>query len=179
VLVNEGRTAVSGIAQTVRRLADDPYAATSRTWATATVVDGPAVVTSADFAWTTDLPSSIGGTAAAPSPVHFFLGSIAGCSAAVIKHTLAPEFGVEIDRVSATIRCTSDQARLLGLGTRPALTDITIDITIESGSSAERVAAMQRAWLDRCPLYLALTAPTDIGVTFQHTSIETFGGLTP
>ena len=170
---------MSAIAQTVRRLAEDPYAATTRTAATATVMDGPAVVTAAEFAWTTDLPQSVGGMGTAPSPVQFVLGSIAGCSAAVIKYTLAPEFGVEINRVSATVRCTSDQARLLGLGIRPALTDLTIDITIESASPADRLAALQRAWLDRCLPYLALTAPADIGVTFQHATIETAGGLTP
>ena len=160
---------MSGIAHTVRRLADDPYAATSRAAATATVIDGPAVVTAADAIWVTDLPQSVGGMGAAPSPLHFFLGSIAGCSAAVIKHTLAPEFGVAVDQVSATIRCTADDARLLGLGSRPALADITIDISIDSASPVERLTALQHAWLERCPLYLALTARTDIGVTFQFT----------
>jgi len=53
-----------------------------------------------------------------------------------------------------------------------------IDITIESNSPAHRIAALQSAWLARCPLLLALSTPTDIVVTFNSPATRRSEGHT-
>ena len=108
-----------------------------------------------------------GGHNEAPSPVAYLLGGLAGCAVAFLANTLAPQFGVEIEEASATARCVNDLAGVLGVeGTDPALTGIAVEIRVSSPSPPQRVAAMQEAWLQRCPVYLALRDANPVDVTF-------------
>jgi len=91
------------------------------------------------------------------------LGALAGCAVAFVTDTLAPQFDVEINEMTATARCSSDLAGLLGVADAdPMLHGITIEIHITSPSPRDRIRAMQEAWLQRCPVYLALRTPTPL-----------------
>jgi hypothetical protein len=62
-------------------------------------------------------------------------------------------------------------AGLLGIdGAVPDLTELSVDIEVVSPSPDERVEAMQQAWLDRCPIYLAALRPNDVAITFRRGS---------
>ncbi len=84
-----------------------------------------------------------------------------------INDTLAPQFDVEITDLTATASCNANLAGLLGVdGARPDLQQLRIEISVTSTSPPDRVEAMQQAWLQRCPIYLALRDPNDVDVTF-------------
>ena len=44
----------------------------------------------------------------------------------------------------------------------------TITIQIQSPESEEKVQVLYRAWLDRCPVYLALTKPLTVKTTLAR-----------
>jgi hypothetical protein len=103
-----------------------------------------------------------------PMKTTLVLGALAACAVAFIQDTLAPQFEVEISDISATAGCTADLAGLLGLpGTDPRLHDLDIAISITSPSPADRLAAMQQAWLHRCPVLLALRDANQVRARFD------------
>src|SRR5213592_3618996 len=123
--------AVTTISQTEQQFRTDPSAARGRPAGTATLANGRARLSAGPFNWEADLPASIGGTNLAPSPTAYLLGALAGCGVAFLADTLAPEFGVTIEAITATARCKSDLAGLVGVErARPELTDIELEIDV-------------------------------------------------
>jgi uncharacterized OsmC-like protein len=117
-----------------------------------------AVVEAGPFSWRTDVPVALGGENKAASPTALLLGALAGCAAVFIRDTLAPQLGVRVDAVQAEVKCRADFHGLLAMpGASPDLEDLEITIQIQSPEATEQVQALYRAWLDRCPVYLALT----------------------
>lgn len=153
---------------TTEKFTADPAAGRITPKVTATLADGQAHLSAGPFSWDCDLPLAIGGTNRSPSPTAFILGALAACAVAFIQDTLAPQFDVEISDISATAGCTADLAGLLGLpGTEPRLQDLDIAISITSPSPTDRLAAMQQAWLDRCPVFLALRDANQVTARFD------------
>jgi len=148
------------------RFRADPSAARSTPTVTASLVNGHARLSAGAFNWDADLPASLGGENLAPSPTAYLLGALAGCAVAFLNDTLAPQFGVEVDDVTATATASSDMRGLLGIdGVAPDLGSLGLDIRIVSGSPADRIEAMLAAWRERCPIYLALRKPVEIALT--------------
>jgi uncharacterized OsmC-like protein len=144
----------------------DPSAARSTPKVTASLVNGRARLSAGPFNWDADLPAALGGENLAPSPTAYLLGALAGCAVAFLRDTLAPQFGVEIDDVSAVASAASDLRGLLAIdGAAPALTELALDIRIVTASPDDRTAAMLDAWKQRCPIYLALLQPNSITLT--------------
>lgn len=150
------------------KFAQDPASAQTRPGVSAILANGHARISGGPFNWDSDLPPVIGGTNHAPSPTAYLLGALAGCAVTFIHDTLAPEFEVMIDDVRAEAGCSADLAGLVALdGHDPALTDLSLEIQISSPSDPERIAAMQRAWEERCPIYLALLNPNAVSLSFR------------
>jgi uncharacterized OsmC-like protein len=119
-----------------------------------------AVVEAGPFSWRTDLPPTLGGENKAASPTALLLGALGGCAAVFIRDTLAPQLGVRVDSVQAEVKCKADFRGLLGMpGASPDIEHLEITIQIQSPESEDKVQALYRTWLDRCPVYLALTKP--------------------
>ena len=155
------------ISATLARFEKEPEAARSAPAVTARVVDGRAELSAGPFSWQADLPLTLGGGNAAPSPTAYLLGALAGCAVAFIRDTLAPQLGLRIDDVSAIARCTSDARGLLAMdGASPDLGDIAIDITVASAEPKERLDGLYQTWLERCPVYLAILKPNVVRATF-------------
>jgi uncharacterized OsmC-like protein len=134
---------------------------------TATLTNGFARLSAGPFNWDSDLPAPLGGGNQAPSPTAYFLGALAGCAAAFVNDTLAPELGVEIDGITATASCQADLAGLVGVpGADPRLRGMALRIEISSPSPADRVAALEQAWQERCPVYLAIVEPVPVELSF-------------
>ena len=145
---------------------DDPAKARSAPTVTATLANGRARLSAGSFNWDADLPAILGGENLAPSPTAYLLGALAGCAVAFLRDTLAPQFGVEVDEVTAAASSVSDLRGLIGIdGATPDLTDLKLDIRITSQSSQDRIEAMFTAWKERCPIYLALLNPNPIDLT--------------
>jgi uncharacterized OsmC-like protein len=161
------------LAETENRFRTDPATARSKPSVTATLANGRARLSAGPFNWDADLPVALGGENLAPSPTAYLLGALAGCGVAFLHDTLAPQFDVVIDDVTAVARCSADARGLLGLdGVSADLADIELDIRVASPSADDRVEAMLAAWRERCPIYLALVKPRSIALSTART-VET------
>jgi uncharacterized OsmC-like protein len=145
---------------------EDPAKARSAPTVTATLANGRARLSAGSFNWDADLPPILGGENLSPSPTAYLLGALAGCAVTFLRDTLAPQFGVELDDVTAAASSVSDLRGLIGVdGASPELTQLKLNIQISSSSPRDRVDAMLRAWTERCPIYLALLKPNAIELT--------------
>jgi uncharacterized OsmC-like protein len=158
--------AISTISDTETLFRSDPAKAQTHPTVTATLANGRARLSAGPFNWDADLPAVLGGENLAPSPTAYLLGALAGCAVAFLRDTLAPQFGVEIDDVTAVAKASSDLRGLIAMdGAAPDLSDLGLDITVSTHSPQDRVDAMFEAWKDRCPIYLALLNPNAIALT--------------
>ena len=122
------------------------------------------------FSWQSDLPPTLGGENKAASPTALLLGALSGCAVLFIRDTLAPQLGVRVDSVQAEARCKADFRGLLGMSDAvPDLQDLEITIHIQSPDSEEKVQRLYQTWLQRCPVYLALTKPMAVKTTLVRT----------
>jgi uncharacterized OsmC-like protein len=154
------------LAETEARFRADPSAARTAPAVTATLVNGHARLSAGAFNWEADLPPALGGQNLAPSPTAYLLGALAGCAVAFLADTLAPQFGVRIDGVTAVARCQSDARGLLGMdGATPDLSGLELDVEVASPDPAEKTEPMLAAWRERCPIFLALLKPNEVALT--------------
>jgi uncharacterized OsmC-like protein len=160
------------LAETEARFRADPSTARSVPTVTATLANGRARLSAGSFIWDADLPASLGGQGLAPSPTAYLLGALAGCAVAFLADTLAPQFDVQLDDVSAVTKCSSDARGLLAIDSiAPDLSDLSLEIRIASSSPKDRVDAMLAAWRERCPIYLALLKPQAITLTVADAAV--------
>ena len=135
---------------------------------TARAEDSQAVIQAGPFTWRADLPPPLGGANEAPSPTAQLLGALAGCAVVFIRDTLAPQLGVGVTDVAATVKCETDARGLLGLeGAEPDLRNLSLEVTVQSPDGDEAVKKIAQVWKERCPIYLALLKPTDVAVQFR------------
>ena len=157
---------VETISEAESKFRADPGSARGTPTVTATLEDGRAHIVAGAFAWEADLPTVIGGTNGAPSPTAYLLGALAGCGVAFLHDTLAPQFGVRIDGITATARCSTDLRGLLGLDdASPELNDIELTIEVQTSDPDTRTEPMFEAWRERCPIFLALLKPRSVALT--------------
>jgi uncharacterized OsmC-like protein len=148
------------------RFRADPGTARGTPTVTATLANGRARLSSGAFNWDADLPTVIGGTNLAPSPTAYLLGALAGCGVAFLNDTLAPQFGVRIEGITATARCSTDLRGLLGMDdASPELMDLELDIEVTSPDPEEKTDPMFAAWRERCPIYLLALRPRTVSLT--------------
>lgn len=160
-------TTITPLHETVARFTADPEAGRAQPTVTAELVNGHARLSSGPFNWDADLGLALGGGNLAPSPTAYLLGALAGCAVALLADTLAPLFGVTVDGLSATAKCSSDASGLLGIdGRDPAVSGIELSVTVRSTDPEDRLQQMFAAWRERCPIYLALLRPNDVSLTF-------------
>lgn len=127
-----------------------------------------AVIEAGPFTWRADLPPPLGGTNQAPSPTALLLGALAGCAVVFVRDTLAPQHGVRVDAVEASVRCETDARGLLGMDdAEPDLRNLSIEVGVASPDGESAVNDLARVWQERCPIYLALQKPTDVAVSFR------------
>jgi uncharacterized OsmC-like protein len=158
--------AIDTISESEAKFRTDPDSARGTPTVIATLTEGRAHLSAGPFSWDADLPTVIGGTNQAPSPTAYLLGALAGCGVAFLNDTLAPQFGVRIDDIKATARCSTDLRGLLGIdGASPELGDIQLTIAGATPDPASKTGPMFDAWRARCPIYLALLKPNQVSLT--------------
>lgn len=135
---------------------------------TARAEGSQAVIEAGPFSWRTDLPPALGGTNEAPSPTALLLSALAGCAVVFVRDTLAPQLGVRVSGVEATVACDTDARGLVGIeGADPALGNLRLEVTVESPDGDEAVQRIAAVWQERCPIYLALLKPSDVALSFR------------
>jgi uncharacterized OsmC-like protein len=156
------------IQTTIENWTDEPESARGTPTVTARAEGAEAAIRSGSFAWRADLPPALGGTNQSPSPTVLLLSALAGCAVVFVRDTLAPQLGVRVTSVEATVKCDTDGRGLLGmLGAQPDLRNIRLDVTVETPEGEVAVEQIADLWLERCPIYLALMKPNDIAVSFS------------
>ncbi len=159
---------VETIAATVDAWTKEPAKALGTPVVTARAEGSQAVIQAGPFTWRADLPPPLGGSNEAPSPTALLLSALAGCAVVFVRDTLAPQLGVRVTDVAATVKCETDARGLLGLeGADPDLRNLSLDVTVESPDGDEAVRRIAEVWQERCPIYLALVKPGDVAVQFR------------
>lgn len=156
------------IQSTIENWTEDPDSARGAPTVTAHADDSQAVIQAGPFTWRADLPPALGGTNQAPSPTALLLGALAGCAVVFVRDTLAPQLGIRVTSVDATVKCETDARGLLGMnGAEPDLRNMSLDVSVESPDGDAAVRQIADVWQERCPIYLALLKPTDISISFR------------
>ena len=154
------------IQQTVTLWSSDPAKAAGRPTVKAVSEGSGAAVEAGAFSWRAGLPPALGGDNSAPSPTLLLLSALAGCAVVLVRDTLGPQLGVEVEAVEATVRCETDSRGLLGIdGVSPDLRDLGLELRITSPAGDAAVARLLAVWEERCPVYLALTKPMSVRIT--------------
>lgn len=154
---------------TIASWTDAPHLGRSAPTVSARAEGSQAVITAGPFTWRADLPEALGGSNTAPSPTALLLGALAGCAVAFVRDVLAPQLGIVVDGVDATVSCETDARGLLGLeGAEPDLRRLRLDVAVKS-PNPEAIGALAEAWTARCPVLLALIKATAVDVDF-HTA---------
>jgi uncharacterized OsmC-like protein len=158
------------ITKTVDAWTKEPDKARGAPAVTARAEESQAVIQAGAFTWHADLPPALGGTSQAPTPTALLLGALAGCAIVFVRDTLAPQLGVRVTGVEATVRCETDARGLLGMGgAEPDLRGLSLEVSIDSPDGQDAVERISAAWQERCPIYLALVKPTDVALSFRAT----------
>lgn len=158
------------IEATIDTWTKEPEKALGSPVVTARAEDSQAVIQAGPFTWRADLPAALGGSNEAPSPTALLLSALAGCAVVFVRDTLAPQLGIRVDAVGATVRCETDARGLLGLaGTEPDLRHMSLEVSVKSPDGQDAVNRIADVWRQRCPIYLALMKPTDVALTFRAT----------
>ncbi len=156
------------IRETPRLWQEQPDKAKSTPTVKARADGSQAVLEAGPFSWRADLPQPLGGTNQAPSPTALLLSALAGCAVVFIRDTLAPQLGVRVDAVEATVQCEADARGLLGMaGAVPDLQNIRLDVQVQSPGGESDVEKLLQVWKERCPIYLALIKATDVTVSMR------------
>ena len=156
------------IAETVELWTKEPDKARVSPTATAKMDGAKATIEAGPFKLEADLPPTLGGTNAAPSPTLLLLSALAGCGAVFVRDTLAPQMGIEVDSVEAVARCDADMGGLVGNeGAVPDLTNVQLTVRISSAGGEADAQELSEVWLERCPIYLALSKPVNVEVNFE------------
>lgn len=155
------------IKQSVAAWETDPRPAQSTPTVTARSDGAQAVIEAGPFSLRADLPATLGGTNQAPSPTLLLLSALAGCAVVFVRDTLGPQAGVPIEDVAATVRCQADARGLVGMaGVEPDLHGLSVEVVVSSPAGAPGIAKIAKIWEERCPIYLAVSKPTEVAVRF-------------
>jgi uncharacterized OsmC-like protein len=116
----------------------------------------------------TDMPTSVGGEASAPSAGWLLRAAEAACAATLIAMRAATQ-GVRLTRLAVTVDSRSDDRGILGLDAAipagPLSGRIAVEIEADGASNVE-VDAIVRWAIDHCPVLDALrrTIPVDVAI---------------
>jgi uncharacterized OsmC-like protein len=158
----------SAIQKTIREWQEEPEKAIMKPIVKGRSKGVQAVIEAGPFSWQMDVPPPFGGTNQAPSPAVLLLGSLVGCAVLFIKDTLAPQYNIAVEDVEATVSCTADGRGAFGLAeSSPDLQEMAITIQIRSSEDDEKVKQLYDAWLERCPVYLALIKSMNVSTTLK------------
>jgi uncharacterized OsmC-like protein len=151
-------TAAEAIDLAFRTWTYEPETARTQPSVTAFSHGTQAVLSSGSFTWRTDLPAVLGGSGDAPSPLQLLLGALASSAVLLVRDTIAPQLGIEVDSVEATASCETDYRALLGMdGMKPRLRNLKMEMQIKAPGGDEAAGRrLTTAWLERCPVYQAL-----------------------
>jgi len=127
------------------------------------------IVEARDFEFSIDEPEHLGGSDAAPNPVEYLLGSLAGCIN-VVGHEIADEMDVEIADLEVVIEGDLDPAKFMGKVEEPraGYQEVRVDLSVETDADEATLDAWIEQIEERCPVSDTIGNPTPIDVTVRN-----------
>lgn len=115
-----------------------------------------------------DMPSSVGGAASAPSPGWLLRAAHASCLATLVAMHAAQE-GVQLDDLEVAVDSESDDRGILGLDGEVPAGPLHISARVTIGSPADSSALHEIVdWaVDHCPVHDALRRAVPVHVEMQ------------
>lgn len=114
-----------------------------------------------------DEPKELGGTDKGPNPIELLLASLASCLSIAIKFH-ADRMNVPVSRVKVVAKGTLDLRGFMGEDVKPGLQKITLDVTVESPASEERVKELIDFVEHHCPVADTLRSNTPVELTVKR-----------
>ena len=117
----------------------------------------------------TDMPASVGGTAAAPSPGWLFRAALASCDATLIAMRAATQ-GVELNRLEVVVDSESDDRGILGIDNSVPAGPLRIRVRVQLGASGASDTALRQlaAWgHQHCPVSDAASRAIDTSLEVE------------
>ncbi len=121
-----------------------------------------------DFSFTIAEPEKIGGKNEAPTPMEYVAGALNGCFTVTIE-MVADEQEFTLEGLDVACEGVVDHRGLFGTAAvSPHFQSVTVDITLTTDESGERLSALEKQVLMRCPVYnLISDAGTPIDVNWM------------
>lgn len=99
-----------------------------------------------------DEPANLGGSDAGPNPVEFVLAGLNGCVSVMVS-MIAKEMDFTYSAVDLDTKGTLDVRGLMGInGITPNFQTVTLNVTITTDESQERVDELKEKVESRCPV---------------------------
>jgi uncharacterized OsmC-like protein len=114
----------------------------------------------------TDMPTSVGGTASAPSPGWLFRAALASCEATLIAMRAAVQ-GIELSRLDVVVDSESDDRGILGIdeGVPAGPLEMRVRVRLSASGASETALREIAAWGHRhCPVSDAVTRAIDMSL---------------
>ena len=139
--------------------------------ATATLVEGLLVRVEGPSgeALDTDMPPSVGGGGAGPSPGWVFRAALASCEATLIAMRAAVE-GVELNRLEVTVDSESDDRGILGIDEAVPAGPLSLRARVRieaSNTPADRLREIAEWGLRHCPVDDAARRAVPVNVEIE------------
>ncbi len=119
-----------------------------------------------------DEPAQFKGGDAAPSPVEYLLGAIAGCIAA-IGCQISGEEGFSIQKLETTVRGQINSDCFLGRSDarRSGFHHIEIDLRIACDAEEAQIIRWREQLEKRCPVLDNLLHPAQIDISYERENL--------
>lgn len=120
-------------------------------------VEGPG-----NLSMITDMPESVGGGNAGPSPGWVFRAALAACEATLIAMQAARE-GISLEALTVTVDSDSDDRGILGMDPQIPAGPLSVRVLVRVRGTGD-LASMVRTAVERCPVHDAVTRPVGIQI---------------
>lgn len=105
-----------------------------------------------------DEGSQMGGKDSGPNPMQNLLASLAACEN-VTSHIVAKEIGFDLQGLSLSISGSFDPRGFMGdPSVRPYFEEVSVNVTVKTSESDERIKELQEKVEPRCPVYTLFKA---------------------
>jgi len=121
-------------------------------------VEGPG-----DLSMITDMPESVGGGNAGPSPGWVFRAALAACEATLIAMQSARE-GVSLEALTVTVDSESDDRGILGMDPEIPAGPSSVRVRVRVRGTGSDLESIVRTAVERCPVHDTVARPVSIRV---------------
>jgi uncharacterized OsmC-like protein len=114
----------------------------------------------------TDMPQSVGGDNAGPSPGWLFRAALAACEATLIAMQAARD-GVSLEALNVSVDSESDDRGILGMDPNVPAAPLSMRVRVAISGPGGDVETVVRHAVERCPVHDAVARPVSIQLEIE------------